>query len=34
MRSVDSLSTTIERKPSSLLWGNPKGKVSPPKGRR
>lgn len=33
MRSIDSLSATIERKPSSLLWGNPKGKVSPPKGK-
>ncbi len=33
MRSIDSLSSTIERKPSSLLWGNPKGKVSPPKGK-
>lgn len=33
MRSFDSLSSTIERKPSSLLWGNPKGKVSPPKGK-
>ena len=33
MRSIDSLSSTIERKPSSLLWGNPKGTVSPPKGK-
>ncbi len=33
LRSFDSLSTTIERKPSSLLWGNPKGKVAPPKGK-
>ncbi len=33
LRSIDSLSSTIERKPSSLLWGNPKGKVVPPKGK-
>ncbi len=34
MRSIDSLASTIERKPSSLLWGNPKGTVSPPKAKR
>jgi paraquat-inducible protein B len=33
LRSVESLATTIERKPSSLLWGNPKGTVKPPKGK-
>lgn len=33
LRSIDSLASTIERKPSSLLWGNPKGKVSPPKAK-
>ncbi len=34
LRSIDSLASTIERKPSSLLWGNPKGTVSPPKAKR
>ncbi len=34
MRSIDSLSSTIERKPSSLIWGNPSGTVAPPKGKR
>ncbi|MEO6786696.1 MAG: intermembrane transport protein PqiB [Chthoniobacteraceae bacterium] len=33
LRSIESLATTIERKPSSLLWGNPKGTVKPPKGK-
>ncbi|MES2569651.1 MAG: intermembrane transport protein PqiB [Verrucomicrobiota bacterium] len=33
LRSIDSLATTIERKPSSLLWGNPKGTVSPPRAK-
>ncbi len=34
LRSIDSLASTVERKPSSLLWGNPKGTVSPPKAKR
>ncbi|MDB6174468.1 MAG: Mammalian cell entry related domain protein [Chthoniobacteraceae bacterium] len=33
LRAIDSLATTIERKPSSLLWGNPKGNVSPPRAK-
>lgn len=33
LRSVDSLSSTIERQPNSLLFGNPKGKVKPPVGK-
>ncbi len=34
MRAIESLSSTIERKPSSLLWGNPKGNVTAPKAKR
>lgn len=34
LRSIDSMASTIDRKPSSLLWGNPKGTVAPPKGKR
>jgi paraquat-inducible protein B len=34
LRSIDSLASTLERKPSSLIWGNPKGTVSPPKAKR
>ena len=33
LRSIESLATTLERKPSSLIWGNPKGTVEPPKGK-
>ena len=33
LRSIESLATTLERKPSSLIWGNPKGTVAPPKGK-
>ena len=33
LRSVDSLSQTVERQPNSLLFGNPKGKVKPPIGK-
>jgi paraquat-inducible protein B len=33
LRSIESLATTLERKPSSLIWGNPKGTVVPPKGK-
>lgn len=33
LRSIDSLSSTIERQPNSLLFGNPKGKVKPPVGK-
>ncbi|MEO8353936.1 MAG: hypothetical protein ABI680_19585, partial [Chthoniobacteraceae bacterium] len=32
LRSVDSLATTIERKPNSLLFGRPAGVVRPPRG--
>lgn len=34
LRAIDAMATTIERKPSSLLWGNPKGTVAPPKAKR
>ena len=33
LRSVDSLSQTVERQPNSLIFGNPKGKVKPPVGK-
>jgi paraquat-inducible protein B len=34
LRSIDALASTVERKPSSLIWGNPKGTVKPPKAKR
>lgn len=34
IRAMETLATSLERKPSSLLWGNPKDTVSPPKGKR
>lgn len=34
IRSIDSLSTTIQRKPNSLLFGLPTGDVQPPKGKK
>lgn len=34
LRSIDSLSATIQRKPNSLLFGLPSGDVQPPKGKK
>ncbi len=33
LRAIDSLSSTVERQPNSLIFGNPKGKVKPPVGK-
>ncbi len=33
LRSIDAMASTIQRKPSSLLWGNPKGTVTAPKAK-
>lgn len=34
LRSIDSLATSIERNPNSLLFGRPAGRVTPPRGKR